>query len=108
MGAETMLRSAAAKIGEDASGVTVESELVEAASVARALIESSRDAELVALGSRGHGGFSSLLLGSVSQEVAAHAYCPVVIVPPAAAVHADAALAASGKRHVPVNWDFFG
>jgi nucleotide-binding universal stress UspA family protein len=108
VGAETMLHHTAAKIGDDAVGVTVESQLVEASSIARALIELSREAELLVLGSRGHGGFASLLLGSVSQEVAAHAHCPVVIIPPAAAVHADAALAAAGRRHVPVNWDFFG
>lgn len=46
-----------------------------------ALLEAGEDADLLVVGSRGHGGFVGLLLGSVSQQVASHAPCPVVIVP---------------------------
>jgi nucleotide-binding universal stress UspA family protein len=45
------------------------------------LLEVAQDAELLVVGTRGHGGFTGLLLGSTSQQVAHHAPCPVVIVP---------------------------
>lgn len=64
-------------VGGDTS-VTVEPVAVEG-SPAEALIEATRNADLVVVGSRGHGGFTSLLLGSVSHQVAQHASCPVVI-----------------------------
>jgi nucleotide-binding universal stress UspA family protein len=46
---------------------------------ARVLIDESRDAELLIVGSRGHGGFAGLMLGSVSQACAEYAKCPVLI-----------------------------
>lgn len=51
-------------------------------SPSHALIEAGRDADLLVIGSRGHGGFRGLLLGSTSLQVVTHAPCPVVVVPP--------------------------
>ena len=46
------------------------------------LVNASKDADLIVLGSRGAGGFARLMLGSVSSQVAQHAHCPVTIIPP--------------------------
>jgi nucleotide-binding universal stress UspA family protein len=59
--------------------VKIEQRVVEGAAGA-VLVEESPQADLLVVGSRGHGGFAQLLLGSVSQQCAHHAACPVVIV----------------------------
>ena len=48
---------------------------------AKTLCAWSNDADLLIVGSRGHGGFAPLSLGSVSTKCAHHSRCPVVIVP---------------------------
>jgi nucleotide-binding universal stress UspA family protein len=50
-----------------------------AGSPATLLVDASRDADVVAIGSRGLGGFSGLMLGSVSTQAVHHAQCPVLV-----------------------------
>lgn len=66
------------EIGEKVPEVTVS---VTMGDVAEELIRASRDADLLVVGSRGSGGFSRLLLGSVSSKVTHHAVSPVVVIP---------------------------
>ena len=65
------------EIGETAPQVTVN---VVTGDPAEELIKASRDADIVVVGSRGSGGFASLLMGSVSSKVTHHAACPVVVI----------------------------
>ncbi len=64
-----------------AQGVEVERHL-ETGSIAYSLVDASKGADLLVVGSRGHGGFTGLLLGSVSTACVHHAHCPVVVVRP--------------------------
>jgi nucleotide-binding universal stress UspA family protein len=55
----------------------------------RVLVEEAQEAMLVVVGSRGRGGFASLVLGSVSLEVVLHAPCSVVVVRPRPAPYGE-------------------
>ena len=54
--------------------------IVHCGSAAHVLLDACKDAQLLVVGSRGHGGFYGLLLGSVSAAVAEHAPCPVLVI----------------------------
>ena len=46
---------------------------------AQVLLDASKTAAMIVVGTRGRGGFRGMIMGSVSSNVAAHAHCPVVI-----------------------------
>jgi len=77
--AEAAVEATAAKLG----GSKPESVTVAAVGgfPAETLINASKDSDLLVVGTRGGGGFASLILGSVSNQVVHHASCPVVVVP---------------------------
>ena len=67
----------------DALDPTFDGEIRESVVVghpAQVLIDTAQNAQLLVVGSRGHGGVSGALLGSVSQYCTQHARCPVVVV----------------------------
>lgn len=60
--------------------VTVLAQVIEGHAV-EALLHAAANADLLVVGSRGHGTFAGIVLGSVSQHCVQHAPCPVVVVP---------------------------
>ena len=54
--------------------------VVQRGNAAQVLLDAANGADLLVVGSRGHGGFAGALLGSVSQHCVHHAPCPVVII----------------------------
>jgi nucleotide-binding universal stress UspA family protein len=77
--AETIVQDAVAEAGRLEPSLPCEGEVVEGQPAA-VLLQHARDASLIVVGNRGRGGFASLLLGSVSQQVVHHAPCPVLVV----------------------------
>jgi nucleotide-binding universal stress UspA family protein len=61
------------------SGVTVRQRVIEG-NPAGVLLDAADGADLLVVGSRGHGGFAGILLGSVSQHCVHHSPCPVVVI----------------------------
>jgi nucleotide-binding universal stress UspA family protein len=78
-GAETVVQEAVAAAKELQSGIECEGKTVQG-QPAEVLLQQTRDADMIVVSNRGHGGFASLLLGSVSHQVVQHSPCPVTVV----------------------------
>jgi nucleotide-binding universal stress UspA family protein len=77
--AEKVLAGAIGTACAPGSGVLVRARVAEG-NAAQVLLDASDGADLLVVGSRGHGGFTEALLGSVSQHCVHHARCPVVVI----------------------------
>ncbi len=76
--ARQILSEALAAVDGLEPGVTVLSQVAEGYP-AEVLVDAAKGADLLVVGSRGHGGFKSALLGSVSLHCVTHAHCPVLV-----------------------------
>jgi nucleotide-binding universal stress UspA family protein len=83
--AERTVAGAISRAGPDGD-VKVRAQVAEG-NAASVLLAAAQDADLLVVGSRGRGGFTGLLLGSVSQHCVHYATCPVVVIRPPIAVH---------------------
>lgn len=94
--AEELLERSLVDVGQEADGVEIERLVVQGAAAA-ILVSVVTPADLLVVGSRGHGGFVGLLLGSVSRQCVHHAPCPVVV------VHAPKPVRVAGESDVAVD-----
>jgi nucleotide-binding universal stress UspA family protein len=76
--AENTLAEMISRALSPASDVRVRARVIEGGP-ARSLLDASAGADLLVVGSRGHGGLTEALLGSVSEYCVQHAACPVVV-----------------------------
>jgi nucleotide-binding universal stress UspA family protein len=77
--AQRVVRAAVARVAKLHPEVDCEGKALEG-QPASVLLNEAKYAEMIVVGSRGRGGFGSLLMGSVSQQVVHHAPCPVIVV----------------------------
>lgn len=96
--AEDLLERALAEV--EAEGVEIERQVVQGPA-AEVLVNAAAPGDLLVVGSRGHGGFADLLLGSVSQQCVHHAPCPVVVVHPPKPTATAAGSAAAARTASP-------
>jgi nucleotide-binding universal stress UspA family protein len=81
--ADALLQDAVKRVHKSHPQVDVTTEVV-VGGAAASLLTASASAAMVVLGTRGAGGFTGLLAGSVATQVSTHAKCPVIVVPPGA------------------------
>lgn len=100
--AQTMVDDVVGRVAVEFPDVTVDRQVVDGGA-AGTLIAAVDAGDLLVVGSRGHGGFAELLLGSVSLQCVHHAPCPVVVVHPPTETsdHGDSHESAAAARAQP-------
>jgi nucleotide-binding universal stress UspA family protein len=98
--ARALLEQTAAALRSRFPGLEIETESSELAP-ARSLVERSGSAALTVTGTRGHGGFTGMLIGSVSRKLAAHAQCPLVVLRATQQPEADEVVLGVGRKPAP-------
>lgn len=78
--AERRIKRMLKELDDDIRPDTIEEIAVEGTRPSRVLIDLAQGADMLVVGSRGRGGFKGLVLGSVSQQLANHAPCPLLII----------------------------
>ncbi|MEU0133099.1 universal stress protein [Streptomyces sp. NPDC006296] len=78
---DRLLAGLASRMRAEVPGLVVRTEVIAARSAASALVEASRSADLLVMGSHERRGYSVLGLGHVAHALLHHAHCPVEIVP---------------------------
>jgi nucleotide-binding universal stress UspA family protein len=76
--AQKLVHDAAARVTGEHPQVTIRTSVIEG-HPAPVLVDASRRADLLVVGSRGHGEFAGMLLGSVSEHCVTNAFCPVLV-----------------------------
>jgi nucleotide-binding universal stress UspA family protein len=75
---DLLAKAVTSVLGDDVSVPLTQ--VVREGNAAQVLLDETKDAQMLVVGSRGHGGFAGLLLGSVSAHCAEHAQCPVLVI----------------------------
>jgi nucleotide-binding universal stress UspA family protein len=75
---ETLLEQVLEPVREAHPSISIQSSVIEG-HPAPLLVKASQGADLLVVGSRGHGGFAGMLLGSVSEHCVTNAHCPVLV-----------------------------
>ncbi|KUL41254.1 universal stress protein [Actinoplanes awajinensis] len=77
---KALAETVAEVLGKEQHPIPVTTRVVEGPA-AQVLLAAGNGAQMLVVGSRGHGAFAGMMLGSVSQHCVQHAACPTAVIP---------------------------